>query len=277
MVTLRNLFELTLINLNDLHEIYKSGKNVTGKSAEQLFHIDTDFYQIEEACKIDSVSQSFLSLIKLRKGFQEILINKQALRIIGNATHINPYKINDIGVSRVLTHISQQIERIDGALSLLDSTYDPNANLSSEDKKIVDTFFSRLYKLHYDDERIFDEDIELDVFKRQVTAFLKKDFNAISPELILSIKEGKKFVAFFVITRLANFAGINNNFAGIKNVLINEIGKNGKIQVSQFKPDARSNAYTKQVNPRLANQSLDTEFTKLVKELEELQIVLGAH
>ena len=176
-----------------------------------------------------------------------------------------------------MTHISQQIERIDGALSLLDSTYDPNANLSSEDKKIVDTFFSRLYKLHYDDERIFDEDIELDVFKRQVTAFLKKDFNAISPELILSIKEGKKFVAFFVITRLANFAGINNNFAGIKNVLINEIGKNGKIQVSQFKPDARSNAYTKQVNPRLANQSLDTEFTKLVKELEELQIVLGAH
>ena len=275
MVTLKKLFEPSLINLNHLQEIYKRGQNDTGKTADQLFYLNTDFHQIEEACKIDSVSQSFLDLLKLRRGFNELLLNKHAVRIIGNATHVNFYKINDVGVSKVVTHICQQIERIDDTLSLLDNTYDPNINFSSEDRPIADSFFSRLYKLHYDDERIFDEDVELDVFKRQIASFLKKDFNTISPELTLRVKDGRKYVAFFVITRLANFAGISNNFSALKNVFIHEIDKNGKIQVSQFNPVSRSNAFTKQINPRLSNQSSDAEFTILVKEIEELQTILG--
>lgn len=275
MNNLKDLFGSSENNLNYLKEVYKQGENKTDKTADDLFSIESNMYQIEQACKMDSSNQFFPNLLRLRKGFHELLVNNQAIRIIGAATHYNFYKLNDIGISRVTTHIAEQIEKIDFTLSLLDNTYDPNISIRTEDKSIVESFYARLSKLCYDDERIFDEDVEFLVFKRQISSFLKKDFNAISPELTFMVKAGSRFIAYYVITKLANFAGIKTNFTGIINISISEIKSNGEIQSIKFNPDSRSNALHKQVDPKLNNSNLDQEFTKLVSELEELRVLLG--
>jgi hypothetical protein len=255
--------------------VYKHGENKTGKNPDELFSIEFNMYQIEEACKIDNASYFFPGLLRLRKGFHELLVNNQAIRIIGAATHYNFYKVNDIGISKVTTHISEQIEKIDFTLSLLDNTYDPNTTLGTEDKSVAESFYLRLNRLCYDDERIFDEDVEFAVFKRQISSFLKKDFKGIDPELTFRVKESSRFIAYFVITKLANFAGIINNFTGITNVSISEIKSNGEIQSIKYNPDSRSNSIHRQVDPKLNNPHSDQEFTKLAREIEELRTLLG--
>jgi hypothetical protein len=275
MANLKDLFVSSENNFNDLKEVYKYGENKTGKTTDQLFSIESNMYQIEEACKIDSANKFFPNLLRLRKGFHELLVNNQAIRIIGAATHYNFYKVNDIGITRVITHISEQIEKIDFTLSLLDNTYHPNNISGIDNKSIIDSFYVRLNRLCYDDERIFDEDVEFDVFKRQISSFLKKDFKGISPELTFRVKEGNRFIAYYVITKLANFAGIINNFTGINNVIISEIKNNGEIQSIKFNKDSRSNAIHRQVDPKLSDSSLDREFIKLVNEIEELQVLLA--
>lgn len=275
MTNIKDLFVSTENNLNDLKEVYKHGENKTGRTTDELFSIESNMYQIEEACKIDSTNQFFPGLLRLRKGFHELLFNNQAIRIIGAATHYNFYKINDPGISRVTTHISEQIEKIDFTLSLLDNTYDPNTTIGTEDKLIAESFYSMLNRLCYDDERIFDEDVEYVVFKRQIHSFLHKEFSSINPELTLRVKEGKKFVAYFIVTRLANFAGVNSNYSGITNVSICEIKNNGEAQISRVKPESRSNAITKQITPRMNDLTIDVEFNKLVRDIENLRVVLG--
>ena len=78
-----------------------------------------------------------------------------------------------------------------------------------------------------------------------------------------------------ISTKLANFAGIINNFTGINNVSISEIKNNGEIQSIKFNKDSRSNAIHRQVDPKLSDSSLDREFIKLVNEIEELQVLLA--